>query len=116
VTEEVWSWWQEGSVHRAPWPSVTELGSPAASDGTAIDAVAAALAGIRGAKSQAKVTMKTPLARVEVSGPEKLVRDAESASADLVAAGKIVGDLVFTVVAEATELSVSAEIAEQPAE
>lgn len=116
VTEEVWSWWQEGSVHRAPWPSVTELGSPAASDGTAIDAVAAALAGIRGAKSQAKVTMKTPLARVEVSGPEKLVRDAESASADLVAAGKIVGDLVFTVVADATELSVSAEIAEQPAE
>ncbi|MEV5002744.1 valine--tRNA ligase [Nocardioides sp. LML1-1-1.1] len=114
VTEEVWSWWQDGSVHRAPWPSVTELGSPAASDGTAIDAVAAALAGIRGAKSQAKVNMKTPLARVEVSGPEKLVRDAESASTDLVAAGKITGDLVFTVVADATELSVTAEI--QPAE
>lgn len=114
VTEEVWSWWQEGSVHRAAWPTVTELGSPAASDGTAIDAVAAALAGIRGAKSQAKVNMKTPLSRVEVSGPEKAVRDAESASADLVAAGKISGDLVFTVVADATELSVTAEIAEQP--
>ncbi len=115
VTEEVWSWWQDGSVHRASWPSVTELGSPAASDGTAIDAVAAALAGIRGAKSQAKVNMKTPLARVEVSGPEKAVRDAESAAADLVAAGKITGELVFTVVADATELSVAAEIAEQPA-
>lgn len=110
VTEEVWSWWQEGSVHRAAWPTVTELGSPAASDGTAIDAVAAALAGIRGAKSQAKVNMKTPLSRVEVSGPEKAVRDAESAAADLVAAGKITGDLVFTVDADASELTVSAEI------
>ncbi|HVK30428.1 MAG TPA: valine--tRNA ligase [Nocardioides sp.] len=116
VTEEVWSWWQEGSVHRAAWPTVTELGSPAASDGTAIDAVAAALAGIRGAKSQAKVNMKTPLSRVEVSGPEKAVRDAESATPDLVAAGKITGDLVFTVDADATELRVVAEIAEQPAE
>ncbi|HWJ10557.1 MAG TPA: valine--tRNA ligase [Nocardioides sp.] len=116
VTEEVWSWWQDGSVHRAAWPTVTELGSAAASDGTAIDAVAAALAGIRGAKSQAKVNMKTPLARVEISGPEKAVRDAESAAADLVAAGKITGDLVFTVDADATELTIAAEIAEQPAE
>ncbi|NYJ02423.1 valyl-tRNA synthetase [Nocardioides thalensis] len=116
VTEEVWSWWQEGSVHHASWPTVTELGSAAAQAARIIDSVAAALSGIRGAKSKAKVKMRAPLARVEVKGPEKLVRDAESAADDLRRTGNVLGDLVFTVDDSLTELVVDAEIAEQPAE
>ena len=52
VTEEVWSWWQEGSIHHAAWPTAVELGAAAAADPAMVDAVAAALIGIRGAKSQ----------------------------------------------------------------
>ena len=110
VTEEVWSWWRTGSVHRSSWPQVTELGAAAATDPAAVDAVAAALVGIRGAKSQAKVSMRAELARVEIRGPESRVRAAELAAADLRAAGKIVGDLVFTATAD-SEISVVAELA-----
>jgi len=109
VTEEVWSWWQDGSVHRATWPEVAELGSAAAADASAIDAVAGALAGIRGAKSQAKVSMRAELSRVEISGPAQALVHLRNAAADLTAVSKLVGELVFT---EAEgELSVAAELA-----
>ena len=111
VTEEVWSWWQEGSIHHATWPVGTDLGAAAAADPAMIDAVAAALIGIRGAKSQAKVSMKAPLARVEISAPEEQLHLVEQAADDLRAAGKITGELVFSAV-PAGELTVVAELAD----
>jgi len=111
VTEEVWSWWQEGSVHRAAWPSKTEIGA-LTGDPAVLPAVAATLAGIRGAKSTAKVSMRTELSSVEVSGPADALALAEVAADDLRAAGKITGDLTFTSTDEA-EISVAAEVAPQ---
>jgi valyl-tRNA synthetase len=113
VTEEVWSWWQEGSIHRAPWPVGPDLGAAAAADPAMIDAVATALGGIRGAKSQAKVGMRTPVARVEVRGPQALVDFVRAAESDLCKAGKVTGDLDLVVDESATELTVSAELAQQ---
>ena len=109
VTEEVWSWWRPGSVHHAAWPEVADLGAAAASDATTLEAVAATLGGIRGAKSQAKVSMRTELSHVEVRGPAHLVEAAALARRDLVAAGRIVGDLVF-VADDAAEIEVRAEV------
>ena len=111
VTEEVWSWWHDESIHLASWPTQVELGAAAAADAATVGAVAAALVGIRGAKSQAKVSMRAELSRVEISGPEHLVRAAELAAGDLRRSGKISGDLVFTVDADAQELDVAAELA-----
>ena len=113
VTEEVWSWWQDGSIHRQDWPSATELGSAASADPAMLSAVAGTLVGIRGAKSNAKVSMRTDLARVDVRGPAAALALAERAAADLKAAGKIIGVLTFTPT-DSTDITVEAEIAPQP--
>ena len=112
VTEEVWSWWQVGSVHHSSWPKATELGSSAAVDGTMMTTVAAALTGIRGAKSQAKASMRAELSRVELTGTPAMLAAIRLAEADLRKAGKITGDLVLTEDADATELRVDAALAE----
>ena len=58
VTEEVWSWWQEGSVHRAAWPTAAELArGPEVPAGT-LAAVGEVLSLVRKAKSEAKVSMR----------------------------------------------------------
>jgi len=113
VTEEVWSWWQDGSVHLQAWPVAADVatgtgGEPA--DPEMLDAVAAALAGLRGAKSQAKVSMRTPVLRAVVRGPEALVAAARAAEGDLRKAGKVTGDLVFEA-ADQAEVTVEAELA-----
>ena len=110
VTEEVWSWWQEGSIHRAAWPTSDELGDAAEADQAMLAAVAATLRGIRGAKSTAKVSMRTELSRATVHGPADALELAERADEDLKAAGKITGELSF-VADGATEVTVEANVA-----
>ncbi|HET7532567.1 MAG TPA: valine--tRNA ligase, partial [Nocardioidaceae bacterium] len=109
---EVWSWWRDGSIHRAPWPTIADLGSAASSTPAMLAAVADVLTGIRGAKSQAKVKMRTPLSAVTVTGPADAIALAEQVSEDLRAAGNITGELVFT--PGEGEITVEAQIAEQP--
>jgi valyl-tRNA synthetase len=77
VTEEVWSWWQAGSIHTAPWPARSELGpagSAGVGDGDRVLEVAAGVLGrVRQAKSQAKRSMRSKVATLTVTDtPERI--------------------------------------------
>jgi valyl-tRNA synthetase len=95
ATEEVWSWWQEGSIHLTRWPEPDVDLTVAAQEPEVLDAVSEVLAGIRGAKSSAQVSMKTEVSKVEVSGPAARLTLAERAEPDLRAAGRITGEIVW---------------------
>ena len=90
VTEEVWSWWHAGSVHRSPWPVTGEL--PAAERGgdvAVLEMAAYVLGEIRRAKTAAKTSMRTTVARLTVvDDPERLALLAE-AEGDLREAGGV---------------------------
>jgi valyl-tRNA synthetase len=112
-TEEVWSWWQSGSVHRQAWPTEAELGDTASSDPDALEAVAAVLAGVRGAKSTAKVGMRTPVELATITGPTAALEAVRSAERDLRAVGSITGELRL-VAAEDSDVLVEAVLGEPP--
>ncbi len=88
VTEEVWSWWQEGSVHRAAWPTADELAG-ATGDAAVVADVAAALSGVRKAKSEAKASMRADVERATVTGPAEQIARVREAAGDLAAAGRV---------------------------
>jgi len=91
VTEEVWSWWQQGSVHRAAWPTAADVSPLAAgSDDQAVDLVAAVLSEIRRAKSEAKVSMRTEIESCVITTSSAKAEHLQAGLADLKAAGRVV--------------------------
>jgi valyl-tRNA synthetase len=109
VTEEVWSWWQSGSVHRAAWPVASEL--PTGGDPAVVSAAAEALAGVRKAKSDAKQSMRADVETATVIAPEAQVALVEAARTDLVDAGRIA---TLSVIAGDGPLSVAVVLAPVP--
>jgi valyl-tRNA synthetase len=92
VTEEAWSWWAEGSVHRAAWPDPAEAltagGAPGGGDG-ALDAASQAIAAIRGAKSGARVSMRAPVRELEVAARRDHLDALMAVLPDVRAAGRV---------------------------
>ena len=87
ATEEVWSWFGAGSVHRQTWPTRDEL--PAGGDPGVLTSVSAALAGVRKVKSEAKVGMRAEVRTMTLVAPAAAVAHVRSAEGDLRATGRI---------------------------
>lgn len=88
VTEEVWSWWQTGSVHRAAWPTTAEL--PGGDEGDdVLTFTAAVLSEVRRAKSEAKVSQRATVSLCIVTADSTALASLKHAIADLKEAGSI---------------------------
>ncbi len=111
VTEEVWGWWQEGSVHLAPWPDPAEVGPAAGGDETVLAVAAEVLGAVRREKTSHKKSMRARVARLTVTGPDELIAAVESARRDLVDAGGL-DELVYV---SGDALGVEVELADEVA-
>ncbi|HEX7246659.1 MAG TPA: valine--tRNA ligase, partial [Actinomycetota bacterium] len=91
TTEEVWSWWREGSVHRSAWPLGSEVIDADGSerDPGVYEVAAAVLSAVRKEKALAKVSLKTPVDSITVHDTGDRLRLLSQASADLREAGNI---------------------------
>jgi valyl-tRNA synthetase len=87
VTEEVWSWWREGSVHLARWPRVDEL-EAYAGDPTVLAVTGEVLSAVRKAKSDAKASMRAEVSSVSISAGTDSLDLIRQAEADLKAAAR----------------------------
>ncbi|RAZ34905.1 valine--tRNA ligase [Microbacterium sp. SMR1] len=85
AAEEAWSWFEEGSVHTAPWPEASGIdGDPAV-----LTAASAALIGIRRAKTEAKASQKTPVSVLTLRADAATIERLRRAEGDLKAVGRI---------------------------
>ncbi len=76
VTEEIWSWRLAAatgapSVHTSAWPTAAELaGVPTPDEARVLDCAVEVLRKIRATKTQAKKSLRWPVTRLEIVGPE----------------------------------------------
>jgi valyl-tRNA synthetase len=88
TTEEVWSWWQVGSIHLASWPTAA-TDHPSAGDPALLDSICEVLAQVRRAKTEAKLSQRAAVDQLVVRAPVALHAALEAGRPDLCDAGSI---------------------------
>jgi len=108
VTEEVWSWWQEGSIHLTTWPQAQEVLTNQAIDVAALNNVTWILGEVRKVKTENKQSMKAEVKSLEVWAKTEVIDQVKAAQKDLLAAGNI-KELILNV--SDNEIKVKVELA-----
>ena len=89
VSEEVWSWWQNGSVHNEAWPKPEEITSNKAISTENLDLVTKVLAEIRKAKTEKQLSMKADVLELVIEAKSEDIEILKKSEKDLIAAGII---------------------------
>jgi valyl-tRNA synthetase len=91
VTEEVWSWWKDGSVHRASWPAPDELlssiGGRDARGAEALREGCRVLGEVRKKKSEEKKPLRTPVISAVIKAPRHNLELLDEVWRDVSASG-----------------------------
>ena len=108
VTEEVWSWWQEGSIHLQSWPKSSEIITDKSAGIDPLNNVTWILSEVRKVKTENKQSMKAEVKTLEIWAKAEVIEQVKDAQKDLIAAGNI-KDLKLNVTD--SEIKVKAELA-----
>jgi valyl-tRNA synthetase len=111
ATEEVWSWWQTGSIHQATWPNSQELtaGLSIDADDAFIDAVCGTLALIRRAKTEAKVSQRAVVELAAITASDSSMKAITAGWEDIANAGSVAN--WTSSIADVSEVSVAVTLA-----
>ena len=96
VTEEVWSWWKEDSVHNSNWPTSSQLRSHNG-DSSINNVTAEVISQLRKVKSEAKVSMKAEISQAVITASEKAIAQIKLVATDLRAAGRVISEFEYVV-------------------
>ena len=111
VTEEVWNWWQTGSVHQSQWPTTNELtlGLASGPNEELLDAICGAIGVIRRAKTEAKVSQRAVVTEASFVASIDAASAISAGWADIADAGSVEKWSIST--ADTNEITVNVTLA-----
>ena len=111
VTEEVWNWWQTGSVHQSQWPTTNELtlGLASGPNEELLDAICGAIGVIRRAKTEAKVSQRAVVTEASFVASIDAASAITAGWADIADAGSVEKWSIST--ADTNEITVNVTLA-----